>query len=42
MAATAATTAAPHNRFNYAAIFNNDNALITYYGQEYPIGQRPP
>ena len=42
MAATAAIAAAPHDRFDYAAIPNNDNALITYYGQRCPMGQRPP
>ena len=41
MAATAAMAAAPYDRFNYMAIFNNDNALITYRGQRYPMGQRP-
>ena len=33
---------APYNKFDYAAIFNNNDALITYRGQGYPIGQRPP
>ena len=33
-AATAATAAAPHDRFDHAAIPNNDDALITYRGQE--------
>ena len=42
MAATAAMAAAPHNGFDHAAIPNNDNALITYRDQRYPIGQRPP
>ena len=40
-AATAAIAAAPHNGFNHAAILNDD-ALITYRGQGYPMGQRPP
>ena len=42
MAATAAIAAAPYNKFDYVAILNNDNALITYYGQGCPMGQRPP
>ena len=42
MTATAAMAAAPHNRFDHAAIPNNDNALITYCGQGYPMDQRPP
>ena len=41
-AATAAMAAAPYNKFDHAAIPNNNNALITYRGQRYPIGQRPP
>ena len=34
MAATAAMAAAPYDGFNHAAILNNDDALITYCGQE--------
>ena len=41
MAAMAAMAAAPHNGFDHAAILNDD-ALITYYGQGCPMGQRPP
>ena len=42
MAATAAMVAAPHDGFDYAAILNDDDALITYRGQGCPMGQRPP
>ena len=42
MAAMAAMAAAPYNGFDYAAIFNDDDTLITYYGQESPMGQRSP
>ena len=42
MAATAAMAAAPHDGFNYAAIPNDNNALITYRGQGCPMSQRPP
>ena len=42
MAATAAMAAAPYNRFDHAAILNNDDALITYCGQGCLMGQRPP
>ena len=37
MAATATMVAAPHNGFDHAAIPNND-ALITYRNQGYPMG----
>ena len=40
-AAAAAMAAAPHDGFDHAAIPNNNNALITYRGQGYPMGQRP-
>ena len=39
--AKAAMAAAPHDGFDHAAI-PNDDALITYRGQECPMGQRPP
>ena len=42
IAATAAMAAAPHDRFDHAAIPNDDNALITYCDQGCPMGQRPP
>ena len=42
MAVMAAMAAALYDGFDYAAIFNDDNALITYCGQGCPIGQRPP
>ena len=32
MVATAAMAAAPHNRFDHAAIPNDNDALITYRG----------
>ena len=32
MAATAAMAAAPYDGFDYAAIFNDDDALIIYCG----------
>ena len=32
MAATVAMAAAPHDGFDYAAILNDDDALITYCG----------
>ena len=41
MAAMAAMAAAPHDGFDYAAILNDDDALITYCGQGCPMGQRP-
>ena len=42
MAATAVMAAAPYNRFDYAAILNDNDALIIYRGQGCPMGQRPP
>ena len=42
MAVTAAIAAAPYDGFNYAAILNDDDALITYRGQGCPMSQRPP
>ena len=33
MVVMAAMAAASYNKFNYAAILNNDDALITYRGQ---------
>ena len=42
MAATAAMAAAPLDRFDHAAIPNNDDALITYRGQGCSMGQRLP
>ena len=41
-AATAAMAAAPHDGFDYVAIPNDDDALITYRGQGCSMGQRPP
>ena len=34
--------AASYDRFDYAAILNDDDALITYRGQGCPMGQSPP
>ena len=41
-AAMAAMAAALHNGFDHAAIPNDNDALITYYGQGCPMGQMPP
>ena len=38
MAATATMAAAPHDRFDHAAIPNDDDALITYRGQGCAVG----
>ena len=40
-AAMAAMAAAPLDGFDHA-VLPNDDTLITYYGQECPMGQRPP
>ena len=42
MAAMVAMAAAPLNRFDHAAIPNDNDALITYRGQGCLMGQGPP